>query len=233
MSERKVVLVIVEGPSDATALGGALSRVFATSDVRVEVMHCDVTVKDGSASDTICSVIGGIVTGYLQRTPGIQAEDILQIIHLVDTDGAYVPNEVIVQTEGRERTMYFDDQIQAVNKRSLEIRNSQKRSCLKTLIRTKKILRDIPYSVYFMSCNLEHALHGKRNCTNREKRRLAEDFDDRFGEDAEAFKKFIGNSAFSVNGGYRQSWEFIQQGVESLLRHTNLGLCWQDEAKKS
>ena len=32
MRERKIVLVIVEGPSDATALGGALSKVFAASD---------------------------------------------------------------------------------------------------------------------------------------------------------------------------------------------------------
>ena len=84
-----------------------------------------------------------------------------------------------------------------------------------------------------MSCNLEHALHNKRNCTNREKRQLAEDFDDRFGEDAVAFKKFVGESAFSVRGEYRQSWEFIQQDVKSLLRHTNLGLCWNGEAGKS
>ena len=233
MRERKIVLVIVEGPSDATALGGALSKVFAASDVRVEVMHCDVTLKDGSASNTICAEIGGIVTGYLHRTPGVRAEDILQIIHLVDTDGAYVPNGVIVQTEGLERTMYFDEQIQTGNKRSLEARNAQKRSCLKTLIRTNKILKNIPYHVYFMSCNLEHALHNKRNCTNREKRQLAEEFDDRFGEDAVAFKKFVGESAFSVRGEYRKSWEFIQQDVKSLLRHTNLGLCWNGEAGKS
>lgn len=80
-----------------------------------------------------------------------------------------------------------------------------------------------------MSCNLEHALHNKLNCTDKEKRSLAEQFDDKYAESVEAFKHFIAGSVISVSGSYTDSWDFIRIGKNSLQRHTNLGLSWEKE----
>lgn len=34
------------------------------------------------------------------------------------------------------------------------------------------------------------------------------------------------DSNFSVVAGYKESWELIKSGIESLQRHTNVGLCF-------
>ena len=43
MSRRKIVYVIVEGPSDDTALGVILQQLFDKDKVYVEIMHGDIT----------------------------------------------------------------------------------------------------------------------------------------------------------------------------------------------
>ena len=45
LARRKVVFVIVEGPSDETALGIALNQVFDRESVHVHIMHGDITTR--------------------------------------------------------------------------------------------------------------------------------------------------------------------------------------------
>ena len=45
MPRKKVIFVIVEGPSDETALGVLLSRHFDKDTVYTHVMHCDITTE--------------------------------------------------------------------------------------------------------------------------------------------------------------------------------------------
>lgn len=42
--------------------------------------------------------------------------------------------------------------------------------------------------------------------------------------------KYISESDFSVTESYSQSWQYIREGLHSLERHTNFGLCFQEEA---
>ncbi len=44
MARKKIVFVIVEGPSDETALGVVLTKYFETDNVHIEIMHSDITV---------------------------------------------------------------------------------------------------------------------------------------------------------------------------------------------
>ena len=48
MKRKKVVLVIVEGPSDEEALGAILSRYFDENEVRVYVRRGDITTEKGN-----------------------------------------------------------------------------------------------------------------------------------------------------------------------------------------
>lgn len=43
VSERKVVAVIVEGPSDENAIGGILKEFFNSEEVQFAVVHGDIT----------------------------------------------------------------------------------------------------------------------------------------------------------------------------------------------
>lgn len=57
MARRKVVFVIVEGPSDETALGITLNQVFDKESVYVHIMHGDITTRNGVTSQNIVSKI--------------------------------------------------------------------------------------------------------------------------------------------------------------------------------
>lgn len=46
MSEKKVIAVIVEGPSEEAALGSILKEHFTTEEVQFVVVHGDITTKD-------------------------------------------------------------------------------------------------------------------------------------------------------------------------------------------
>ena len=46
MTEKKVVIFIVEGPSDEAALGTIMKEYFASNEVQFVVVHGDITLKD-------------------------------------------------------------------------------------------------------------------------------------------------------------------------------------------
>lgn len=62
MARKKIVLVIVEGPSDDVALGMALNQVYDKDSVYVHIMHGDITTRRGVTSQNIVAKIGNDVT---------------------------------------------------------------------------------------------------------------------------------------------------------------------------
>ena len=50
MARRKIVLVIVEGPSDADSLELYLSKFFDSNTVHMKIMYGDITSKRGITS---------------------------------------------------------------------------------------------------------------------------------------------------------------------------------------
>ena len=84
MARKKIVFVIVEGPSEEDAVGAVLNRVFDTNLVHLEVCHCDLTSKRGTTADNICSRVCQVVKDYAKENR-FKSEDFQQIIHLIDT----------------------------------------------------------------------------------------------------------------------------------------------------
>ena len=64
MARKKIVFVIVEGPSDETALGALLSHIFDSNSVFVHIMHRDITTDKGINSQNILAHLGNEVRGY-------------------------------------------------------------------------------------------------------------------------------------------------------------------------
>ena len=85
---------------------------------------------------------------------------------------------------------------------------------------------NIPYKIYYMSCNLDHVLHDKPNATDEEKKANSLDFTEMYYDDINAFIKFISESTFSQCTDYKESWDYIKQDKHSLERNSNLGLCF-------
>ncbi|MCR5651323.1 MAG: hypothetical protein K6F86_09110 [Lachnospiraceae bacterium] len=231
MTRKKILLVIVEGPSDETALGYALSQVYDREQVYIHVVHGDITTKDSASSSNIVNMVGNQVKIFLDNNP-FKPSDFKGIIHIVDMDGAFVPDEVIHEDSGCERSSYSDTEIRTDSVERIIKRNAQKRETLFRLIGTGKV-RSIPYRIYYMSCNTDHVLYDKRDSTDEEKENDAYDFAAKYKGDVEGFLHFMCESDFSVDGEYKDSWKYIQTGLHSLERHSNLSVCLRVSAKKT
>lgn len=227
MARKKIVFVIVEGPSDHDALALVLNRLFDQKTVHVHIMHRDITTERGVDTSNIVTEIADEVKQFANSSH-FNSGHFQEIIHLVDMDGAYIPNEAIVEDPAAERPVYSVTEIRTTDKPGIEQRNLQKRSNLDRLISTKAIWK-IPYSVYYMSCNLDHALYGKLNTSDEDKENDAHAFAKLYKDDTQGFLKYISESDFSVMEGYKESWSYIKQDLHSLERHTNLGVCFLRE----
>lgn len=227
LARRKVVLVIVEGASDETALGIMLNQIYDKDSVHVHIMHGDITTRNGVRSDNIIAKIGDEVRAYA-KSQHYSAKDFKQIIHIVDTDGAYIPNENVVEDVNCDRISYESDGIHTSERQGIIDRNKQKTDNLYRLRGTGQIWK-IPYRVYYMSCNLDHVLHNKRNSTDEDKENDAYAFAKKYRNDVEGFVDFICESEFSVKGDYKESWVHIEEGMNSIERYSNLGICIGEE----
>ena len=79
MPRKKILFVIVEGPSDDAALSVLLSRFFDSNVVHVHVMHCDITTELGVTPNNIVRTIGDCVKKFAGRL--YKSGDFCQIIH--------------------------------------------------------------------------------------------------------------------------------------------------------
>lgn len=227
MPRKKIVFIIVEGPSDEEALGVLLNRIYGSKAVYVQVMHCDITTELDVNAGNVVTKISDVVKKYAERAfkPG----DFSRIIHITDTDGAFIPDDAVVEDAAAVKPLYSVTEIRTQRKSGIENRNQRKRECLNRLSSASRIW-GVPYQIYYMSCNLDHALYGKLNSTDDEKEADAFAFAKKYRDDIPGFMKFISESDFSVAGNYPQSWQYIREGLHSLERHTNFGLCFQEAA---
>lgn len=228
MARKKIVFVIVEGPSDHDALALVLNKLFDKQTVHVHIMHRDITTEYGIDPSNIIAEITGEIKQFAESVH-FNNTHFQEVIHLVDTDGAYIPDEAVVVDLSAKRPVYSTTEIRTADKEGIEQRNLQKRRNLDKLL-TKKDIWNIPYSVYYMSCNLDHTLYNKLNSNNEDKENDAHAFAKQYKDDAEGFLEFICGSDFAVLDGYKESWEYIKKERHSLERHTNLGLCFSQQS---
>lgn len=230
MPRKKIIFVIVEGPSDEEALGVLLNRIYDSKAVYVQVMHCDITTELDVNAGNVVAKIGDVVKQYAGRA--FKSGDFSRIIHITDMDGAFIPDDAVVEDNTAVKPIYSATEIRTQRKSGIENRNQRKRECLNRLSSASRIW-GVPYQIYYMSCNLDHALYGKLNSTDDEKEADAFAFAKKYRDDIPGFMKYISESDFSVAGCYPQSWQYIREGLHSLERHTNFGLCFQEEAVDS
>ena len=227
LAHKKVVLVIVEGPSDDVALGVMLNQIFDKDAVHIHIMHGDITTKRGVRPDNILIRIGNVIREYA-KSQHYKSRDFKQIIYITDTDGTFIPDETVMDDINNEEVMYESDGIHTMNKQGIINRNKQKKA---NLIKLKSIEQvwNIPYRIYYMSCNLDHVLYNKRNSSDEGKEENAYSFARKYKNDVDGFIDYISNSDFSTDCTYEESWNYIEEGMNSLERNTNLNICINEE----
>ena len=224
MAKKKVMLFIVEGPTDETSLSTVLNRIFSSTTVKFQVVHGDVLTKDFTSSDKIVAAVWEQVKAFMGEI--YKKGDICRIVHLTDMDGVFVPDDAVIEdsTRGEDAPPYYTaTQIQTPNRVGILGRNQRKRNNINRLSACPQIA-GIPYSMYYFSLNLDHVLHGRTNISEWEKIQCAVEFDLKYGDDPNGFTLFMKGSSFSVCDDYRSSWAFIKTGTHSLERYSNFGI---------
>lgn len=231
MARKKIVLVIVEGPSDDSALGVILNRLFDKNKVHIEIMYGDITTDMNNDPVDIAKALGEVVKRYADSMHFKQLH-FQQVIHLIDMDGAYIPDDCVIENPDAEKPVYTLTNIQTAKRDLLLRRNKHKQSKIERICGMQKVWGSIPYRAYYMSSNLDHVLYGKLNSSDEDKENDAYAFAKRYKDDIDGFLKYISDSDFSRMEGYKESWAFIKKECHSLERYTNLGLCFADMHRK-
>ena len=87
MAHKKIIFVIVEGPSDDEALGLILSRIYEKAKVFVYIAHGDITTQ--AKPENILSRIADIIKGYA-KSNHFTAKNFQKIILL---NSSYAPSK--------------------------------------------------------------------------------------------------------------------------------------------
>lgn len=227
---KKVLFVLVEGRTDKISLQKPLEVAYPNMRVCIKPFNGDITSDRYSNSNNIEDRIYESMIAEL-RKKSLNRNDVMEIIHIVDTDGAYIPNSNVVTDLSCKHPVYYPVtfEIHTQNKAGIENRNSHKRKMIDLLVEMTDI-KGIPYRVFYMSCNLDHVLHGKPNATQEMKVKSAKRFALRYGNDLYSLINFLSNSVFSYVDEYGESWEFLRfhnNGINSISRLTNVGIVFK------
>ena len=139
---KKVILFIVEGPTDADTLSPVLKKIFKPGDIHFHVVHGDITTVKKSSYDAVMKRLSSQITEEMKRYR-FTKKDVVRIIHIVDTDGAFVSSENVVFKD-THHIEYGKDHIYTDNPVSIIGRNHQKSMSLRELSYAETV-GGIPY----------------------------------------------------------------------------------------
>ena len=122
MSKKKVVFVLVEGPSDETALAPFFKTLYDPNEVYVYVEGGDITSQTGVTSVNIINEVALHVKDYANKHK-IHNTDFERIIHIVDTDGTFVSEDKVEFDSSCQKTHYELECIKTANVNRILLRN--------------------------------------------------------------------------------------------------------------
>lgn len=137
MSEKKVIVFIVEGPSDEAALGTIMKEYFSGNEVQFLVVHGDITLKDYVSAEQILIRLNELVESIKQKYR-YRLEDFIKIIHIADMDGVYISKEDVKQADV-EGIQYYLDHIDTKDTEAAIKRNQAKGKILFKLRKTGRL----------------------------------------------------------------------------------------------
>ena len=223
---KKVVLFIVEGPTEETALGSVLERCFDSDRVRFDVIHGDITSALSGDKNPRERVLTAVLD-EIERDRGYDWKDLKNVVQICDADGAFIPEERIQESE-TVGLVDGADFILARNVDNIRRRNKEKASAMRALAGIRELTYkrvSVPYAAYFFSRNMEHALHGVPDQLDEEdKIEPSYKFRKRFINDLDGFKTLLRSDGVAVPRDFAGSWAYLAEGVHSLERGSNLHL---------
>ena len=246
LMRKKFILFIVEGYNDQIEIDAMLHSPWFEPYrpayepffhiTQGDVMLSSIKVRNKKVkvtADNIQMALDDIVLDF-RRASGpynnISVSDIHEVVQITDTDRSFIPDCNVKRDDNFVYSTYFDDCIKINNVDGIIGRNRRKAEIIRKLLNVKQI-GNIPYSLYYVSCNMDHVLFNERNLSKSEKGGNAKKFAFTCKKIPEYLSQSLFNSEIMADGTYEESWETIQNESNSLGRYTNFNLFFTDKAK--
>lgn len=219
--ESKTVIFIVEGASDKSALEKIFKKIYRRNK------EIEFTFTSGDISSDPDINISNVENRIYEKVQEVmqdkklKRQDVIQIVQIFDTDGAYIPDSAIINGS-TYAFQYSTTNISCTYPQRAIERNERKREIINHLL-NQTMIKSYPYEMYFMSCNLDHALYNEINLDKELKQEYADEFYERFIGKEYMFPAFLESDVVNdVPDNMSASWRYIREGLHSLERHTNL-----------
>lgn len=218
---KKSIIFIVEGPSDKYALEKIFKKIYRRNkEIDFGFTNGDVSTDPTVSVDNVENKIYEAVQNVI-KDKKLKNSDVIQVVQLFDMDGAYVPDSAVINGPSYAFE-YSETNISCTYPQRAIERNENKRKIMDYLLSISEI-KSFPYEMYFMSCNLDHALYNEMNLNYDLKQEYADAFYERFIGKEYLFPTFLESDVVNnVPGTMSASWRYIKDGLHSLERHTNL-----------
>lgn len=244
MSSRRIVLLLVEGESDATLLTPSFNALFPTLNMphqtHGEPLRCDVTTvslypDDARFTgldprDNAPTMVRKTVRERIARADYAKA-DVACVVQLIDLDGAFIPSDCIIEDRNCERIVYGEHDITVHDKSQRLQLCAHKRRNVNALRGMTEIM-NVPYRLFYVSRNLEHAFADLRGTVSTtRKNQTAARLAATFVRDPDIFKDILTrlyalhrNEAGTAEVSWKTSWDDVMKhgSLLSLHRGSNL-----------
>ncbi|UKS24998.1 hypothetical protein LOZ80_25815 [Paenibacillus sp. HWE-109] len=231
---KKVLFVIVEGESDGLLFFDELEKVYPKDLLVIKAFRGDIFTQLELQGVGIRDRIRDF---FISKMGDLQPKDFLGILHFSDTDGSFVgEDKVYVDLAQKEAILYKNDGIYVnttVQKLSIHHRNQIKKTNTNnakniTQITYKKV--QIPYSLFYLSQEVEHVIFDELNVSQNLKIRKMVTFLKKVRETQtinDLLKSHFPPLAEEVTDKYKESWDYIFNADHSLQRCTNAILMYE------
>ena len=199
MPPPKIVLLLVEGESDSTLLVPSLQGLIARH-VEGAPFRCDVTVVNRypvrdtwfTPNKDVRTLVRNRVREHIaQRNGAYRKRDVTHIIQVIDLDGAFIPHDHVVENRSLSHIEYDVDRIIVPDRGWHCGSMAEKRRSVDSL-RGLSEIDGIPYRLFFVSRNLEHAFDDDPNVRNlAEKNDIASAHAIQFEQDPNMFRAML------------------------------------------
>lgn len=225
INSKKVVLVLVDGPSDVSTVINGFTNYYQDKfiNVRVYPLRFDITFPNKSSNITDNFVLNKVTEVIKQACNKykFRKADIINVVEIIDIDGVYINDSLIEEHSNLDHCVYYEDKIEVNNKEFFVRRNKIKRDNIDKLVHTKNVYDGLPYEIYFFATNLEHYFYNKLNCEDSEKEDLSLRKADAYKQNPEQFLSEL-KEFKTTNSEYIESWREIENIHDKLSRLNNL-----------
>ena len=105
VNQRQVLLFIVEGYTDKQSLEYPISQLAISSRIVFQTTSGDITSRDGITRENIKNKLYDYVKENKTKNK-FKDSDYYKIVHIIDTDGAFIPDDHLFRRKSRREIFH-------------------------------------------------------------------------------------------------------------------------------